>query len=494
MKWIGMLLLLPALALLGEPTGSYGSCEKITPEATHIQIIETEIVVEGKSSKVFEIIQPDGSPVFYKTEGMCFNVTLENATSVPSSLHWHGLLLPNPEDGVAYVTQPPILPGETYTYNFEVVQNGTFWMHSHFGLQEQKLMAAPLILLPAKKEPYRDVIALFESFTFQSIEEVWLGLRKEFMEMRQKKGENWMPNLNPPQMNDETPDLNDVDFNAFLTNRKTLANPDIQSVQPGETLRLRLINGSVGTGFHIDLGKLEGTIVAVDGNPIIPISLNKLPLATAQRADVLVTIPKEGGVFPIFAQGQGTQMRTGLILKTPDGETPIYPSTTLTIAEAITNQIEKDFQAKEPLKAHKVDRTLVAELNGNMKYYVWAINNRVWPNNTPLYVKEGERVELVFVNKTAMAHPMHLHGHVFQVVEIDGKKFSGAIRDTILVMPRQTVKVQFDANNPGIWAMHCHISYHLWAGMFTVIAYEGFKPLHFTKQQILHYAHIYGGY
>ncbi|MCB1080412.1 MAG: multicopper oxidase domain-containing protein, partial [Chlamydiia bacterium] len=378
--------------------------------------------------------------------------------------------------------------------NFEVVQNGTFWMHSHFGLQEQKLMAAPLILLPAKKEPYRDVIALFESFTFQSIEEVWLGLRKEFMEMRQKKGGNWMPDLNPPQMNDETPDLNDVDFDAFLTNRKTLENPDIQSVQPGETLRLRLINGSVGTGFHIDLGKLEGKILAVDGNPIIPISLNKFPLATAQRADVLVTIPQEGGIFPIFAQGQGTQMRTGLILKTTDGETPTYPSTTLTVVEAITNQIEKDFHAKEPLKPHKIDRTLVAELNGNMKYYVWAINNHVWPNNTPLYVKEGERVELVFVNKTAMAHPMHLHGHVFQVVEIDGKKFSGAIRDTILVMPRQTVKVQFDANNPGIWAMHCHISYHLWAGMFTVIAYEGFKPLHFTKQQILRYAHTYGGY
>lgn len=142
------------------PTGTYGPCRKVTSEATHLKIIETEIVVNGKSSKVFEITQPNGDPALFKTEGKCFNVILENQTSVPTTIHWHGLIIPVLEDGVSYVTQLPIQPGKFQPYNFEIVQAGTFWMHSHFGLQEQKLMAAPLILLPPEKGPYREVIAL----------------------------------------------------------------------------------------------------------------------------------------------------------------------------------------------------------------------------------------------------------------------------------------------------------------------------------------------
>ena len=491
-KWLWIFFL--SSSLFAMPTGTYGPCKEVSPEATHLKIIETEIVVKGKTSKVFEITQASGEPALIKTEGKCFNVLLKNQTSVPTTLHWHGLIVPVLEDGVAYVTQPPIQPGKSQAYNFEIVQAGTFWMHSHFGLQEQKLMSAPLILLPRDKNLYRDVIVFFEAFTFKSIKEVWLGLRKELMEMLQKKGKNWKPNLNPQRSKHAPIDLNDVSFDAFLTNRKTLENPEVQIVKAGETLRLRLINGSVGSGFHVDLGVLHGKIIAVDGNPIIPISFNAFPLATAQRADVLVTIPEEGGVFPILAQCQGTNMRTGLILKTQKAKTPALSSVAKTTAGAITNNIEKDFHAKKPLKPRKVDRILMSELEGNMKFYTWAINNHVWPNDKPLYVKEGERVELIFVNKTPMAHPMHLHGHSFQVVEIDGERFSGAVRDTILVMPEQTVKIQFDANNPGIWAMHCHISYHLWAGMFTTVQYIGYTPPSFTKQQIQNYTHTYGGY
>ncbi len=490
-KWLWIFFL--SSSLFAVPKGTYGPCREV-PEATHLKIIETEIEVKGKTSKVFEITQASGDSALIKSEGKCFNVILENQTSVPTTLHWHGLILPVLEDGVAYVTQLPIQPGKSQAYNFEIIQAGTFWMHSHFGLQEQKLMSAPLILLPPDKNLYRDVIVFFEAFTFKSIKEVWLGLRKEFMEMLQKKGKNWKPNLNIQRSKHAPIALNDVSFDAFLTNRKTLEKPEVQIVKAGEILRLRLINGSVGSGFHIDLGTLQGKIIAVDGNSIIPISFNSFPLATAQRADVLVTIPKEGGVFPILAQCQGTNMRTGLILKTQNAKTPTLSSIAQTTAGAITNNIEKDFRAKEPLKPRKVDRVLMAELEGNMKFYTWAINNFVWPNDKPLYVKEGERVELIFVNKTPMAHPMHLHGHVFQVVEIDGEHFSGAMRDSILVMPDQTVKIQFDANNPGIWAMHCHIAYHLWAGMFTVVQYEGYKPPSFTKQQIQNYTHTYGGY
>ncbi|WP_420421953.1 multicopper oxidase family protein [Simkania sp.] len=473
-----------------EPTGTYGPCKKAGSDASPIQIIEKQITVNGRSSKVYGI-EPN---VIYKTDGGCFNAIVENQTSVPTTLHWHGLILPVKEDGVAYVTQPPIPPGKSQPYNLEVVQAGTFWTHSHYGLQEQKLMAAPLILLTKEKERYKNIILFFEAFTFKSIDTVWQGLRKEFVEMAATKGANWLPPLDVKTSKFGAEDLNDVDFDAFLTNQKTLDNPPVYTVNPGETVRLRLINGSVGSGFHISLGNLRGEVIAVDGSDVDPIHHSHFPLATAQRVDVLVTIPETGGAFPILAQCQGTNMVTGAILKTPKAEVPKLSLTTKATVGAISNAFEKELHAKNPLPSKKPDRTLNVKLQGNMKYYVWAINDHVWPNNQPLFVKEGERVEIVFSNETSMAHPMHFHGHVFQVMEIDGVQFSGAMRDTILVMPNQTVKVQFDANNPGIWALHCHISYHLWAGMFTVVQYDGYTPPYFPQKEIVDYSRIYGGY
>jgi FtsP/CotA-like multicopper oxidase with cupredoxin domain len=125
-----------------------------------------------------------------------------------------------------------------------------------------------------------------------------------------------------------------------------------------------------------------------------------------------------------------------------------------------------------PLQPRKADRVHTLDLTGEMSGYVWSINNVVWNKDVPpLPLAKGERVELIFVNRTPMPHPMHLHGHEFQVVEIDGKRFAGAVRDTVLVPPGRRVVVAFDANNPGLWALHCHLLYHLEAGMFTTLRY-----------------------
>jgi FtsP/CotA-like multicopper oxidase with cupredoxin domain len=129
--------------------------------------------------------------------------------------------------------------------------------------------------------------------------------------------------------------------------------------------------------------------------------------------------------------------------------------------------------AKNPLPERSVERSLPCVLGGNMANYSWTINGFAYPNNNSLNVKEGERVEIVMRNDTGMSHPMHLHGHDVQVIEIDGRKVNGAVRDTLIVPPRSTIKVILDANNPGVWAFHCHILYHLAAGMFTVLKYEG---------------------
>lgn len=492
LKHLLSVLLLLTCALSATPVATYGPCKESATDPIRLKIIETTITVKGKPSAVFEVVAQNGSKILYRQEGECFNVIVENKTSVPTSLHWHGLILPTLEDGVPFLNQAPILPGMTYPYNFKVVQTGSYYAHSHFGLQEQKLMSIPIILTPKENSLYRDVVVFLEDFTFKRIKEVWQGLRKQYIAMAKEKGPEWKPDLMLKMSG--PPDLIDVEYDAFLANRKTLDAPDIMNVYPGEDVRLRLINASSSTGFHISLGGLSGKVIAVDGNPIEPIPFDHFPLATAQRMDVIVTIPQKGGAFPILAQGQGTNMAAGIILKTDGAKAPSLSIQQQTTAGAITNAIEKNLRPFAPLQSKPVDRTLVVELEGNMKFYTWALNQKVWPNIQPLTVKEGERVEMSFVNKTGMAHPMHLHGHVFQVVEIDGQKFSGAVRDTVLVMPQQTVKVQFDANNPGIWALHCHISYHMWAGMFTVLQYEGFTPPYFPAETILKYSQIYGGY
>jgi len=134
--------------------------------------------------------------------------------------------------------------------------------------------------------------------------------------------------------------------------------------------------------------------------------------------------------------------------------------------------LERRLRAAAPLAKRKADRVHQINLTGEMAGYVWSINGVPWTRDVPpLPIAKGERVELVFQNRTPMPHPMHLHGHEFQVVEIDGKRFPGAVRDTVLVPPKTRVIVAFDANNPGLWAMHCHLLYHLDAGMFTTLRY-----------------------
>jgi FtsP/CotA-like multicopper oxidase with cupredoxin domain len=139
---------------------------------------------------------------------------------------------------------------------------------------------------------------------------------------------------------------------------------------------------------------------------------------------------------------------------------------------ALSLDLERGLQALAPLAPRKANRTYTLNLTGDMANYVWSINDVPWTKDVPpLLVAEGERVELALVNKTPMPHPMHLHGHEFQVVEIDGQRIAGAVRDTILVRPAGRVVVVFDANNPGWWAFHCHLLYHLEAGMFTTFRY-----------------------
>jgi FtsP/CotA-like multicopper oxidase with cupredoxin domain len=272
-----------------------------------------------------------------------------------------------------------------------------------------------------------------------------------------------------------TPDLNDVKYDAYLVNYKAANNPDIIKINPSKKTLLRIINAASASNFIINLGELKGDAIAVDGEEIIPFSSSKFELAMAQRIDILLNISANDAAYPILAQGEGTKMQAGIILKTDNSKDISLSEKAKEIAPALDYNQELILQAKNPLNPKKIDRSLTVNLEGNMQDYIWKLNGEEWPNVTALQVKEGERVEIIFNNKSMMSHPMHLHGHVFQVTEIDGKKINGAMRDTVNILPNSTVKMEFDANNPGVWMLHCHVLYHEMGGMMTTLNYEGFK-------------------
>jgi FtsP/CotA-like multicopper oxidase with cupredoxin domain len=434
---------------------------------TTLQIGNRVIDVGGKAATRYRVSQPSGAWGLTLDEGDTLDVRLVNGLDVPSGLHWHGLNPPWRQDGVPYISAPPLMPGQQADYRFPAQPTGTRWMHSHFGLQEQNLLAAPLIVreTSAIKSGLQEIVVLFEDFSWKSPALLLEELRKPKPAMTM--------NMSGASMAGGRMDLNDVTYDAFIANDRTLADPQVFDVDNGAEVRLRLINGAASTNFMIDLGLLEGTVVTVDGNPVTPLKVRQFPLAVAQRVDIVLRMPDDGKAVPVLARGEGLTLQTGVVLRPPRAAVAKVMDVAVMAAPALTLADEMKLRALEPLRARPVDRSIPVELTGDMTAYVWglAVHGQ---GGAPATVAKGERVELVMRNGTMMAHPMHLHGHSFQVTEINGRTLAGAIRDTVLVPPSTTVKVAFDADNPGLWAYHCHNLYHLAVGMFTTVVYEGF--------------------
>lgn len=444
----------------------FGNATTSTQPPTLLIVKKSPIQVNGKASTVFKIEQPNGVWGYRGVKGRFFDVTVKNQTDVPTVLHWHGLLLPNSEDGVPFVTQLPIPPGGEYHYRFKLKQSGTYWMHSHLGLQEQQLLSAPLIIAdPFDTTKEKEVILFLTDFSFKKPETILADLEKPGP--HQTEGSH-------QEKSDST--LNDVKYDAFLTNYRTLRDPEIVRVKPGETIRLRVIDAASMSNFFINTGVLAAQAIAIDGHDIAPILQTIFQLAVGQRVDIRVKIPPKEGVYPILAQSEGTDMQTGLILATPHARINLPSEHAKKVVGALDYTQEFKIKALHPLSPKLPDQTLMVNLEGNMMHYVWMINHQIWPHVKPLKIKKNNRVEVIFKNDSAMSHPMHLHGHVFAVMEIDGHKLTdGAMRDTVLVLPGSTVKIQFDADSPGNWVMHCHMVYHMATGMITLVNYEDVK-------------------
>lgn len=453
------------------PAGSRESARS----ATVLQLQRRTIEVNGKLASVFAIRQPDGTSGIITEVGKRFSVRLENNIDQPSLIHWHGLTPPWQQDGVPDISAPPIPPGDSAGYDFPLRFGGTFWMHSHQGLQEQSLMLAPLIIHDDRNRPSeQEVVLLLNDFSFTPPDEIFAALKKS----------GSMPSITgrSPQMASATgmvqrgavsaPDLNDVRYDALLANDRTLADPEVVKVEPGGHVLLRVINGSSMSNYHLDLGQLKGELIAVDGFQTAPVMASRFPIAVAQRLDIRLALPRQPAAHAVLAVLEGDRRQTGIVLTAGRAAIARIADTVSTPSTALTLDLEHRLHAAAPLKPRKADRVHTLNLTGDMARYIWSINNVAWNKDVPpLPIAKGERVELVMINQTRMPHPMHLHGHEFQVVEIDGKRFAGAVRDTVLVTPGGRVVIAFDANNPGLWAFHCHLLYHLDAGMFTTLRY-----------------------
>ena len=262
-------------------------------------------------------------------------------------------------------------------------------------------------------------------------------------------------------------DVNDIEYDAYLSNDRTLNDPEVVTVEKGGRVRLRIINGATATGFTIDTGPITGDLIAVDGRPVVAISGNRFPISMGQRLDIRLQLPAGRGAYPVLALREGAAERTGIILATTGAEIGKISASGLEAGPILDLSLEQRLRAASQLQKKEPDRKYSAMLGGDMASYTWGIQT-----DRPIVARKGERVRLDLMNMSMMAHPVHLHGHHFQVIAINGARMSGAVRDTVLMPPMAALTIDFDADNPGHWPLHCHHLYHMASGMMTFVTYE----------------------
>jgi FtsP/CotA-like multicopper oxidase with cupredoxin domain len=437
-----------------------------------LTVATRQIEVKRRGTMVFGITGRDGRIGHSANEGDDFVGEVVNRTSDPLVLHWHGQTFAEAFEDRSRPNGGALAPGDSDRHAFKLTP-GTHWMHAH-QLTEQQMLAAPMVTREQDAEDIQEVTVMLHDFAFRSPAEILAELggsagNAHGMGHPAVGGQSMPPMDHGAGHGEMRTHANDVRYDAFLANDRTLDDPDVVRVESGARVRLRVINGATATAFFINTGQLDAQCVAVDGSACEPLLSRRFPLAQGQRIDLVVTVPRAGGVFPILAQVEADVARTGLVLATPGANIRRIADAADTPAPHTDLSLDQSLRARAPLSARRADRTFQAIL-GEEPGYRWTINGAVHGEHRPLEARVGERVELAFLNPTSMMHPMHLHGHHFQVVAIGTQRLVGPIRDTVIVPPRTPVVVAVDLDKPGSWFLHCHHLYHMATGMMTEIS------------------------
>ncbi|SFG74948.1 multicopper oxidase family protein [Streptomyces mirabilis] len=444
------------------------------------------------------------------TAGATLSATLSNQlpNQATTSLHWHGIALRNDMDGVPPATQAAVRAGRNFTYRFTADAPGTYFFHPHVGVQLDRGLYAPLIVEDPREplsydEEWVVVLDDWLDGVTGTPDDVFAELRHGMGGMHMSEDSSSPSSSSGHDMGDmsgmggmgsspsasasssggsmgtrfmlmgaQSPllggDAGDVKYPYHLVNGRVPADPEVFRSKPGKRVRLRLINAGADTAYRVALGGHQLTITHTDGFPVRHQQADALLIGMGERYDVLVTL--EDGVFPLVTLAEGKNATGMAVIRTGSGSTPT--------ATVRPKELDGMLMAASQLRAaddvrlasKKADRVHRIELTGGMMTYNWAINGRRFDMNNPvahpITVEEGQRVRLDFVNTTTMWHPMHLHGHTYQLGS-DGPR-----KDTTIVLPKKTVSVFFDADNPGQWMLHCHNAYHGEAGMMALVAYQ----------------------
>jgi len=411
-------------------------------------------------------------PELRVTAGDTLRVALTNELPEPTTIHWHGMPVPFAMDGVPDVTQPPVAPGKTFIYEFPVTTPGTFWYHSHAGYQLDRGLYGALIV-----EPPREALAYDREYTL--VFDDWLqdpdhprdnpdasGMGG-MMGMRGMGGMMGRDGSARRGAHGETVRIEPLYDALIVTGRASV--PDLRA-RRGDRVRLRLVNAGSALPIAVWLAGQELEVTHADGQPVVPRRTPALILGMGERYDVLITATHPG-VWPLTAVATGRNRATVLLR---------YDGVTGGAAESGDVPSVRDvlrypeLSAATPLPAGDPDRRFDLELSGGMMDPTrWTINGRQYPDTEPIEIREGERARVRLFNMSMMPHPIHLHGHFFQVVSFDDRRLRVPIlKDTITLGHMETADLDVVADNPGSrWLLHCHNVYHMMGGMQTELRY-----------------------
>ncbi len=456
-----------------------------------LTVATRQIEVRRKAATVYGVTGANGRKGILANEGDRFAGPVLNGTPDPLVMHWHGQIHAPAEQDRARTGGGELAAGQSDAHDFRLTP-GTHWMHSH-QLTEQQLLAAPMVTREKDAGDVQDVIVMLHDFSFRSPAELLAGLggaNAHAGHGAAPAGGNAhaghampapMPGMNHGTMTHGAMNhggmrpggamaihANDIEYDGYLANDRTLDDPEVVRVERGGNVRLRIINGATATAFFIDTGTMTASCIAVDGNACIPHPGRRFPLAQGQRIDLLMTIPAAGGAFPVFAQVEADRRLTGIVLATGGANIRKFPDKAEHAAQHTDLSLDLMLRATHPLPQKPASRMLRLML-GEEANYRWTINGAIHGEHKPIEAKVGERVEFMFMNPTMMMHPMHIHGHHFQVVGGRGGRLSGPVRDTVIVPPHTPVLVAIDFDKPGSWYLHCHHLYHMATGMMTEV-------------------------
>ncbi len=487
------------------------------PDASYDLVIDRlDVNFTGSPSKAVAINGTVPGPLLRFREGEDVELNVTNRLDEDTSVHWHGLLVPPEMDGVPGISFPGICPGETFTYRFKVRQSGTYWYHSHSGLQEQEGHYAPMIIDPAEPEPYvydQEHVIVLSDWTDENAMEVLRNLKGDsgyynfgrrtlpefFRDLFGSPGATIRDRAMWGRMRMDPADISDVS-SATYTYLMNGHPPDgnwTALFEPGETLRLRFINASAMTYFDVKIPGLRMTVVQADGQDIEPVEVDELPISVAETYDVLVR-PEPDTAYTIFAQSldrsgyaRGTlSEQEGVSAEIPpmdprplrsmesmevfDGAAAVHvaPHGRGTVPGSPRRLQYADLRALVPNRdVRDPERDVVMRLTGDMERYFWTLNDRKLSESEPIRLRLGERVRLLLVNETMMEHPMHLHG-VFMELQNGQDRAHAPRKHTVSVPPFETVETHLTFDEAGPWAFHCHLFLHLATGMFVEVIVE----------------------